>query len=509
MSANQFERKLRERMMQAEITPRPEVWDQVAGRIESDDRRRGFFWLFFDWALGISLLLLFLLPFQSAELSTALAASPIPSEIQAPPISNVPASVEATPHQSGSETAPNLVQTKIPLNTKAAEIPVQVQVGSSPSQAPTIASQTDPVAQQPQVEMVPGTQSLQRRLLGITTSPGLLETEAAWVQTNSVPEAINLPTETGIAGATEYVADTEADEPEIVLDQIDSHTQLAIGTILPQVTASPIPWKLRSHNKWAFRFFVRPERSTEIALGLTEDNAFSPVINNSRTAESNVVYGNYQPPNDETYYVVSHPQNSLTVGAHAEYFLNRRLSVQSGISVSTFELGSYEEGVVYSNDQLTTGVGTPVSLDSVIALGLTDELSFDAASGSSYRSLSIAIPIQLNYYLKRGRSSWMIAGGVSFAQQYMGGTSRRASFQLDGSLTNSGEEIASFSGRSFQSYVHTKILYERAISSRFALYVGPSFQYRLNRGSMTGIPGASPLRHRLGFEMGIRFNAGK
>lgn len=510
MSANQFERKLRERMMQAEITPRPEVWDQVAGRIEPDDRRRGFFWLFFDWALGISLVLLFLLPFQSTELSTALAGVPAPTEIQIPPISNVPASTEAMSPQSDSGIAPSLVQPEISIHTKAAEIPAQVQEGFSHAQTPAIASEAASTAQQPQAEMVPGTQAVQHKLLGISTSPGLLETEVARVQSSSVPEAevSMLPSQQELAVEVGTVATgTPVDKQPISLNRIATHPPLSVGTIQVPATVAPIPWKLKSHNKWAFRFFVRPERSTEIAFGITEDNAFSPVINNSRTAESNVVYGNYQPPNDETYYVVSHPQNSLTVGAHAEYFINRRLSVQSGISITSFELGNYEEGVVYSTDQITSGAGTPVSLDSVVAQGLTEGLNFDAASGSSYRSLMIAIPIQVNYYLKRGRSSWIVSGGISLAQEYTDGTSRQQNVQNGSIFSNT--QISSFTARSLQSYITTKVLYERSISSRLGLYAGPSFQYRLNKGKTEGIPGTSPLRHRLGLEMGIRFNAGK
>lgn len=499
MSANQFERKLRERMMQAEITPRPEVWDQVAGRIEPDDRRRGFFWLFFDWALGISLVFLFLLPFQATELSTALAASPAPSEIQASPSLPATASIEVVPHQIDPQPST--------LSTKAkAELPEQIER----FQAHEIDSQTTTVTQLPQVGVTRGVQPTRHSLLGITTSPGLLGTEVARVQSESTHEISNSPAkaaETGIAAITESLVRTTVDKQSIVLDRIEPHTQLAIGTILPPVAVAPIPWKLKSHNKWAFRFFVRPERSTELALGLAEDNLYSPVINNSRTAESNVVYGNYQPPNDETYYVVSHPQNSLTVGAHAEYFINRRLSVQSGISITSFELGNYEEGVVYSTDQITAGVGTPISLDSVVALGLTDDLTFDAASGSSYRSLMITIPIQVNYYLKRGRSSWIVSGGISLAQQYTDGTSSLRNSQDGNFLSNT--QISSFTARSLQSYITAKVLYERSISPRLGLYAGPSFQYRLNKGKTEGIPGISPLRHRLGLEMGIRFNAGK
>lgn len=496
MSANQFERKLRERMMQAEITPRPEVWEQVAGRIEPNDRRRGFFWLFFDWALGISLVFLFLLPFQSAELSTALAASHTPDKVQATPPHRNPTSVEAAPQQMEA------ISSAIPSHTQI-ERPVQAE---SP-QARTTAPRAAPATQLTQAEITRSAQPTRHRLLGMTASPGLGETEVARVQPNSLPEASNLPAETERAGISAYLTGTEVDEPQIVLDQIHPHTQLSIGTTLPPVTAAPIPWKLKSHNKWAFRFFARPERSTELAFGLTEDNLYSPVINNSRTAESNVVYGNYQPPNDETYYVVSHPQNSLTVGAHAEYFINRRLSVQSGISITSFELGNYEEGVVYSTDQLTSGAGTPISLDSVVAQGLTEGLNFDAASGSSYRSLMITVPIQVNYYLKRGRSSWIVSGGISLAQEYTGGTSRQQNAR-DGSLL-SNTQISSFTARSLQSYITAKVLYERSISPRLGLYAGPSFQYRLNKGKTEGIPGTSPLRHRLGLEIGIRFNAGK
>ena len=57
MLSDNFERKLRDKFADAQITPRPEMWDQIEqGLAKKKSRRGGFFWLFGEGLLALSLL---------------------------------------------------------------------------------------------------------------------------------------------------------------------------------------------------------------------------------------------------------------------------------------------------------------------------------------------------------------------------------------------------------------------------------------------------------------------
>lgn len=485
MSSNPFEERMRERLSGSEIPPRPEVWTQLEDRLRRENRRDGFFWLFFDGAMSLLLLSGFLLLGNNGSSSGLREAKPL-AEIQTESviaghsIAVIESDCETT---EATETAVLVGKSQSParIDSQPAQASVSRKTQARTEQFATYGKQEGkPDLQQKQAANFPVQQpvSPQPITLSATPSPG--------VQTPFSTRSL------------------ERIQPTLPFYDLQS----------PPVAVVPaggrkIPFGRPS--RWAWRFSLTPERAFEVAGSALQDQdppAPVPVDLNAlfdvRTQSSNVLYGNYSAPNTDIYYRVTYPKNALTANLQAEYFLRPRLSLSSGLTLTLFGEGHYEEGILIMTD------GMPY--DPLTSTPTTTDLSLGVSSSTDFQTVQIGVPLQLNYYLQRGRSSWVLSGGLSVAQQLSWGVTRSRSDRENSLNPNTVpdpvQDLGSFYAHSLQTHASFRILYERQLSTRLAWYVGPSLKYQLNNTSSRAL-GQSPLRYRAGLEVGVRIGPGR
>ena len=476
MPSNQFEQKLRERLGGVELPPRPEVWTQLEGRLRREDRRGGLLWLFGDGVLAVLLLLSWFVLNEGETDRASLAFAPPEAHSTTTPFSHV--AQEDTLACEDTETGG--------VQMALATLPTRHMMRQGP---PLKVLQNPHVTQQTQ-GAYPGSapETLQDAAVKQPLPPDLQA--ASDLQTREVSAAKT---------ASGQVAHMAA--PLIV--------DLSVPQVAPAVARKDI--RLKNPSRWAWRFSLSPER-TFGAGGNHPDNqpllpstgGFGNFFDNRTQSSSNVVYGNYLPPNDSAYYLIAYPENALTASVQAEYFLRPRLSIQSGLSLTVFDRGRYEEGVFARSTQTDPLTGIPIP----------NNQNPNVSAATAFHTLQAGVPLQLNYYLRRGMSSWVLSGGLSLAQQLSWGTShsnQEKDFASDPGGPNppaSESEAGTFYARSLQSHATCRLLYERQLSAHTAWYIGPSFKYRLNNAP-AGTLGQSPLRYRAGLEMGIRLGPGR
>ena len=503
MPSELFERKLREKFAQAEVQPRPELWQTIEREISPPAQRGGLYLLLFEVLIIIGLLFMgsskyFQLesqPTQSIANNALLGVvqhdtAQIHNEARTLALQKVPGGDSQSNRNESKEEkqeeslfasasverhiSQDRDQKSIHLNAQArskSEQQVDDEGSDAPSQHPLFISTTDKF-EKSQLNDEP-----EAKLSDITSTDKL-----EGVKNVHVDERIN---------HRSYFLNSTHSAPAIF-------------------SQDPI---LSRRKKWSVHGYVSAFSAADrfAPFQLQEDLA----VDYAYIYPIDLSVGSYGQV--ERLFSVSYPKKGLSVGLHLEYSLNQRFSLQSGLNYSWFEIGRYFIGEInpFLNSDLVAG---PNSFN-LAQTPISGPLTF------SYNQLEI--PLWLNIQFARGNRSYFqfsLGGAANFGfgtnRQLGAAELRNGLFRLEAgsaqndmnsrqaknSLTSENPELLQYNDLNF--YAGAGISYHFHLNERLRLYTGPDFTYQLTPIYLgEGSNGQPP--YRLGLKLGIAFTTRK
>lgn len=513
MSSDKFEQKLKERFADVQITPRPEVWQNIEQQLASQPSRRGgFFWLFGEGLLALAILFLF---YSGGKGDARLPVLPPAGEnvtaeqittrndlslVKEPDQSPAPAR-ESSGHVStkANETRiavknpdPSLPLDKTTLSVKGPESVI--------TQAnPTAADNENPVS------------LTNERLAANSASSGQIGSE---VHPNILPAGT--PVERKLNAekvqTTESIPEEKQGKPTLFIwngSPVENRSYL-LEERIDENNPDKLPVARLKTRRWAFWAQVTaenafginsliPERSLNAAPNTSFD--YSMVENSFQASPSNAA--------PDQVIGVNFPRSYGHVAAGAEYMLSRRFSLQAGLAYSVSSYGRYQRGTLNSttSDLLSSGVNGNL----VISLA-----SFDFEPNEQFRTTQIEVPLYLNYYLRRKRSSFIfsLGGAGNYVLSRKEGLSPT---NLEDARNTFGRNIVSNAlipdedlllSRKYHFYLGGNILWQYHLRSNMTFYTGPQYKYQIT-DIYAGDAASQQLRHRLGWQFGVKFFPGR
>ncbi|MDX2249429.1 MAG: outer membrane beta-barrel protein [Bacteroidia bacterium] len=444
MSSEQFERKLSARFAEAQVSPRPEVWQNIEKQLAgSKPRRGGFFWWFGDGVFAATLLWALLLP--GADKGAGFT----------------------------------FVET-------ACEPALEKEI--------TLAAPTSLITQ-PAVESF----SLQPSPREITQA---LE-----------PQTVQLPPQSPEPIATRIIVPSVEESKisgEIKINELPSLHYLLLPEVKnADVSSASLPGlKIK---RWAFYTKISPEWAFDMtppALALvSSDQSSQKSFDYSSVESSFLSSGNQSSPGE--ILSVRFPRAQLHVSAGAEYFLSPKLSVQAGLGYSVSEYGIFQRGSLNSSvaDQLANNPSGQLVIT---------RSSFDFQPDEIFRIEQIELPVGVNYYLRRGRSSLVLSAGISFNRLV---SRRTSSFEGNAAditqnfgrntlftLPTPDSELLVY--RKYHVYASGGAVYQYQLRPGLAFFTGPQVKYQLS-DVFAGSAAVDQLPYRLGWQVGFKFFPGR
>ena len=503
MPSDQFEQRIRERFRNAELPPRPEVWDALEGRLKGEDKRKpiAFWWKLSGIAAGILLLLFagyhFFSPpnlVQENGLQAVENMEPVP-DAHLNKVPTLPKSQEregeSIPPEANSPELANAESTVSLEKEEVNHIPVQVkEEPENPTQESwaTIESpKTGPIEQNPIDSAI------------LNAGSTMKEPTAELEKFDNI-STVNL---------SQVLVETPVLEGGTIL--IDP---IAPVPTLPVVSSSP--------RSWAVSMYIRPE-GTEIAstpgIRLPQVDLIPSKLLEANDASfadlesefpDNSLPGQNNSPSDTLVQRFQYPSSGVSLGARIEYALGNRWSIQSGVGIYISNYGEVEtqQVVVYNTDSF-------------------DYSQLQNTQVDRFRTVQIEVPLYLSYALIQGRSSLNISGGVSLYrrinQRLQGASVETVNLVRSPNFVNSpSHRIEEIRNRDFSLSAGLRLLYQYQISPKVGIYMGPHWAgyaisptYTLQGVSLSddqmglGDSNASTITnnkylHRLGWEMGVQ-----
>lgn len=469
MPSEQFERNLRAKLEQAQVPPRPELWDAIAQQLADQPAKRPpIFWLWLDGLLGMAILLLWLIGPPAGMPSNPASNENAPAIIahhqeEVTSTKNAPQSLLSSSQMMESEKQTSFDSHGI---DQGSDTGVQAEMNSRTSNMRTSLSPSQGEKDLGAKVIVPtsdqdeGTHllaSLQETQMNSGRSTRLIEGASDALLVKSVQSRLlqedNIVASVFQPKATEIAYSSEMDDAPLA-------------------------------NPWIFSVSVRGQQSPGKAGVLPFVQSNEPDI---RTNYSRGLGGNQQILED--IYGLRFPRSGFSTHLGIAYQVNKRLGLESGIGISHFRQGKYEVGSLRGEPPIGPTIPEPY---------------IEYSEPYFFQQSQLEIPLQLNISLPQGRNSWILATGVSMNYQLTWKVRQAANDRL----LNEGRNILSPGGslvlgqRTWYPHLHSKLLYQASISKQTFLFVGPSFQYQLI-GSYAGGQSIGQARYRIGLELGL------
>ena len=460
MPSEQFERKLRARMEQARVQPRPELWDAIAQQVaEQTPSRKGGFWLWIDGVLGVLLVLAFLIPVRFGTIEQALPSAELLAQSETSAEAPAVSSLSPQPNQQ------TFSQADQPTSFTTAPVSLAGSAAKSLNQEPSL----------------PATSSL----VGTSQRPsGLGDSRSTPVSSlSSISE---------LTEEEKRVSSLNISHPPSLTRSSHSFSQLPSTNILlasafdrPVLPAGSLASKeIAPLRRWTWKLAAMGQ----FAPGTTGLNPFAQsdgpdLLTNYRRG----LGGNQQIIED--IYAVSFPRTGFTGRIGLAYQLTSRISIESGVGLSHIGQGQYKVGIL--------GAERPVGPTS-------PEQNIVYEDPYSFAQTQIELPLLLNFALHRGENSWIFSPGIAFNHQLqwkVRQTSTEVLLNEERSILNPAGTLV-LGQRKWYPHLQGKLLYQRALTPGTALFAGPVFQYQLG-GSYAGAQSVGQVRYRVGVEVGI------
>ncbi|MEZ4847658.1 MAG: hypothetical protein R3B93_03325 [Bacteroidia bacterium] len=507
MSSDNFEQKIREKFADAQIQPRPELWQNIEMQLaDQRSRRRGLFWIFGDGLLGLLLLLLIVIPpFRHSGFTSEL--DKVYAQVTIDLSNTTPCEQESLLPSSQIVSAQNQSSESNPLSSSLAlsessDLSAQSLSGVN-HPVDSLATNTD--------ETIIDHRNNAPHTLRLASASGVSQNSL------NLQEASITSLSEGSSSVSQSTAEQsgllERQEP-LPLDklektvqkatdvQFEGHLHLPSYILDTHIKEEDPPLEglaLMPRRKWGFYGYVIQNYSfnqqlANLDLLSTDNTTYDFTTLNNR-------FQNAGDPLASQFLSIKFPRWHTQIGVGAEYFLHRNFSIQAGLAYTVSDYGYFLEG----------SINPSLNIPSSGAININQEsLSFNTPEG--FRNKQIELPVYLNYYLHRGRKAWVfsLGGAVSrnaiFASAFKAekadlqsvyGNSRYAS-----NLPTPQPELLVY--RTFHAYLAGRIHYQYALSSNMHLYVGPNFQTQVSN-VYEGEGARNQFPHRIGVELGIKW----
>lgn len=478
MPFDQFERKISARFAEAQIPPRPEVWQNIENQLASSrSRRKGFFWLLGDGLFAAALLL---------------------GIISAPGISyNVEAQFSQIAQAETVGITDILVAEDCPDYAESQSVqsnPVTPTFAENPSQpADHSAAKREVSAKRTITYMVEKAQLPEKT---VTSDPQILQALIS-PETNRAQPSIAILQE---AGAVKDVSIDKMRAPVTQVLKTSEESAIPLEN-LPDLKIKRWAFYAQTSPEWAFDI----EKPDVIAVSQS-DQANNRSFDYSSVESSFLSSGSQFSPGE--ILSVRFPRAHFQAAAGGEYYLLPNLSLQAGFGYSVSEYGIFRYGSLNSAiaDQLTNNPNGQL----VITLS-----SFDFQPEEIFRTEQLELPVGMNYYLRRGRSSLVLSAGISANRL----VSRRTEYKANtvdlennfgrntlSTLPTPDAELLVY--RKYHLYGSFSALYQYQLKPEWAIFAGPQLKYQF-ADVFAGSAAQDQLPYRLGLQIGVRFFPGR
>ncbi|MEM7374459.1 MAG: hypothetical protein AAF587_38050 [Bacteroidota bacterium] len=469
MPSEQFERKLRAKLEQAQVPPRPELWDAIAQQLaDQPPVRRPIFWIWIDGLMGIVVLLLLSYGYAIPMKTPSLPASSM--IVQQDETSSVPgATVQINPH-SMDDTDQDDVANQEPSQ-------VVSQFGNG------LSSQPLPQATHSQASY----SSVHRRDLSTSVARNSLQNGAYPPAMNASSEVVDSGSQAGGGDPLNVVHPLSLHKNEGNSSWTLSRLSVAERSLDQMSVSTPAIFdKLDAPvmRRWIFSLAIRAQRAPGKGGLFPFSGSSDPDI---RTNYSRGLGGNQQIIED--IYDLRFARNGVSAHAGLAYRLTSRIAVESGLGISHFRGGKYEVGTI--GDEIPIGPVQP-------------EPFIEYEDPYFFNQTLIEFPLQLNMALSQGRHPWLLSTGIAMNYQLRWNVRQSGNDRLlndERSIQSPGGSLV-LGQRNWYPHILGKLMYQHSLGETTALSVGPSFQYQLG-GSYRGAQSIGQARYRIGLELGL------
>ncbi|MEZ4776032.1 MAG: outer membrane beta-barrel protein [Bacteroidia bacterium] len=475
MPFDQFERKISARFAEAQIPPRPEVWQNIEKQlVSSRSRRKGFFWLMGD---GLFAAILFWGFISYANLPNRPALSPLQI------VKTEAETVELTAAADCIESA--IVET-LPRKTFTAEKRLTEKKSVNTTTESSVGLQiTHPVTTNTAVE-------------GLGETAYINKSQDHRVTTLMAEEA------TASSGSVKYASEkiTISAIPSPDIYRLQPAPAVKVGQQqLPDLKIRRWAFYLQASPEWAFDM----ERTNVLAVS-QNDQAGSRSFDYSSFESSFLSPSTQFSPGE--ILSVRFPRAHFQAAAGGEFYLRPNLSLQAGLGYAVSEYGIFRYGSL--NPAIADQLANNPSGQVVISFS-----SFDFQPEEIFRTEQLELPVGVNYYLRRGRSSLVLSAGISGNRL----VSRRTNYKANAldiensfgrntlsSLPTPNAELLVY--RKYHLYTSASATYQYQVQPQWAFFTGPQIKYQLT-DVFAGSAAEDQLPYRFGWQVGVRFFPGR
>ncbi|MEM6261190.1 MAG: hypothetical protein AAGI38_01685 [Bacteroidota bacterium] len=436
---NQFERQLQQKLQDARMEPKPEVWQQLASQMAANRRRRVIgFWTSAGIAAALLLFAAWRFSLPAPEARAPLADVTSPARVIPAPGDN----------QSISSGVPH--DQDIQQMTGANDV---VGIANSSDQAVTNTS----------TPMLVADASLHSETKKFEVNP--LSFERAPLLESKLSSPVYLGTEKAQLTDESVNVLASIEVPEYILTL--KETSVSSGSIIPTSN-------LHRPNKWAWKASIMPQwqlKDLSVFQTTEIETAQLGIFNEVVTAD------------------VTFPVLSYSASLAMEYFVSPSLSLEA-------------QGMVISSRQ-RWNVGLE---DEAVVLNSQSPRWFEPARYADITYTSVRVPVLLNRYFHKGRSSLILSGGLGW--DVVVASNQDPESSSDSRIATPSAPITNkipLSTHQFSGIARAH--YQYRLGSFAALQMGPTF----TRGFLptfaeTNLSDERPFQ--LGVELGVKFFPG-
>lgn len=491
MPSELFEKKLREKLSKAVISPTPELWNNIEVQLNEGGRRKGF---------GIWLLLALLLMGSMGALwgFWRMKTSDNLVENSFVEIQDLPA-----------ETPDFNSTLDISKTEKKLEIPAEA---TSPEKK--ILPPSKRIVQSPDNKKIGSYKDSKQISSSIAKSDlyvsAVLADELSEEAISQVPQHTSQALqESHISSETSSISSREEIGEVAGLQLLDFGFPSPGGCIV-NLDGDGIGQGKNNYKKtWSFSAYADWHKDLQEislpALGASDNN-----LQNLAAADQELLPLDNPDPYDYAglnspggFYVQS-PQKSISVGIMAALQFRPRWSVQAGLEYGKFSAGNYRVGI-FATNSMTQGF---------------ESYSLVSSRFTQFAYHQLGIPLQLSYkFLARGRSSLDVYAGASLyaARAYSKSITQSANFYDFIENGRSAQEILNvpnavsddvprlFRYNPFNLSLLTGFNYSYHLSDKRSIFIGPQVKFQATPVYQEQSSEINEIPVYLGLRLGVRF----